>query len=175
MLLDLRGFRGEVDRVSHTFAPAALQLEGEDFRVRVPVQFSAEVRKDAQKVRLVGRVKTTLETDCGRCLEPFEIPVDAPFDLLYLAEPAGTQAGEGKIQDVDVGVSFYKDDTIDLGEVMREQFFLALPMKPLCRPDCQGLCPICGKNRNREPCDCQETWVDPRLAGLKKLLKHNDG
>ena len=46
--------------------------------------------------------------------------------------------------DEDLGVSFYKDDAIDLGEVMREQFYLALPMKPLCRPDCQGLCPICG-------------------------------
>ena len=175
MLLDLRGFRSGVDQVSRTFAPSAFDLTGEEFRVAAPVVLAAEVRKDAQKVRLVGRVKTTLETDCGRCLEPFEIPVDAPFDLLYLAESAGTQAGEGEIQDVDVGVSFYKDDTIDLGEVMREQFFLVLPMKPLCRPDCQGLCPICGKNRNREPCDCQATWVDPRLAGLKKLLKHNDG
>jgi uncharacterized protein len=53
---------------------------------------------------------------------------------------------------------------------MREQFFLTLPMKPLCRPDCQGLCPVCGKNRNREQCDCKAEWVDPRLAELRKLL-----
>jgi uncharacterized protein len=76
------------------------------------------------------------------------------------------------VQDADVGVSFYKDDTIDLGEVMREQFFLALPMKPLCRPDCRGLCPVCGKNRNIEQCECREEWTDPRLAPLKKLLDH---
>ena len=68
-------------------------------------------------------------------------------------------------------MSHYKDDVIDLGEVMREQFFLALPMKPLCRPDCKGLCPICGANRNRQQCECREEWVDPRLAGLKNLLK----
>jgi len=170
MLLDLRGFRGEIDRVSQTYEPAAFHLEGEDFRVIAPVQLTAEVRKDAQKVRLVGRVKTTLETNCGRCLEPFEIPVDAPFDLMFLPDSAGPGANEREMQDADVGVSFYKDDTIDLGEVMREQFFLALPMKPLCRPDCLGLCPVCGKNRNREQCDCRTDWVDPRLAGLKKLL-----
>ena len=170
MLLDLRGFRGEADRISRTYDPKAFALEGEDFRIKTPVDFSAEVRKDAQKVRLVGRMRTTLETDCGRCLDPFEIPVDAAFDLMFLPETGATPEGERELQDADVGVSFYKDDTIDLGEVMREQFFLALPMKPLCRPDCQGLCPVCGVNRNRERCDCRAEWVDPRMAELKKLL-----
>ena len=52
---------------------------------------------------------------------------------------------------------------------MREQFYLALPMKPLCREDCRGLCPVCGINRNRETCSCQATWVDPRLEALKSF------
>ena len=170
MLLDLRGFRGEADRISRQYAPADFSLSGEDFRVTAPVEFSAEVRKDAQKVRLVGRLRTVLETDCGRCLEAFAIPVDTTFDLMFLPLADATSAGEREVQDADIGVSFYKDDVIDLGEVMREQFFLALPMKPLCRPDCKGLCPVCGANRNREPCDCRAEWVDPRMAGLKKLL-----
>lgn len=171
MLLDLRGFRGGVDKIARTYAPGRFSVEGEEFRVQAPVELSAEVRKDAQKVRLVGRVRTTLEADCGRCLEPFEIPVDAAFDLMFLPETDAPAAGEREMQDADVGVTFYKDDVIDLGEVMREQFLLALPMKPLCRPDCQGLCPVCGINRNRETCDCRSEWVDPRLAGLKKLLE----
>jgi uncharacterized protein len=177
MLLDLRGFRGEVDRVARTWEPGAFELEGEDFRLIAPVELSAELRKDAQKARLVGRLKTTLEVDCGRCLEAFEIPVDAKFDLMFLPESGGTPDGDGEkeVQEADVGVSYYKDDTINLGEVVREQFFLVLPMKPLCRPDCKGICPECGKNRNREQCDCRAEWVDPRLAGLKKLLTNNDG
>lgn len=170
MLLDLRGFRGEVDRVDRTYQPAAFDVKGEDFRLQAPVRLTVEVRKDAQKVRLVGGVRTTLGVDCGRCLDTFEIPVDAKFDLLFLPEGPLEAEGEHQLHDADTGVSFYKDDVIDLGEVMREQFFLALPMKPLCRPDCRGLCPICGKNWNREECDCREEWVDPRLAGLKKLL-----
>lgn len=170
MLLDLRGFRGEVDRVVRTYEPARFDLEGEDFRLKAPVELAAEIRKDTQKIRLVGKIRTTLDVNCGRCLEPFDIPVDTAFDLMFMPEPAVPRDGEHQVHDTDVGVSSYKGDTIDLGEVMREQFFLALPMKPLCRQDCRGLCPVCGVNRNREQCDCREEWTDPRLAVLKKLL-----
>ena len=169
-MLDLRGFRGGVDQVARVFQPDVFKLEREEFRVVAPVEFTAQVTKDAQKVRLVGRVRTTLEANCGRCLEPFAIPVDAPFDLMFLPTSDEPSTRENEIAADDVGVSFYQDDAIDLGEVMREQFFLALPMKPLCQPECQGLCPVCGKNRNRDACDCRTEWVDPRLAELKKLL-----
>ena len=172
MLLDLRGFRGGIDQVDRTFDPGAFSLPNEEFRIVAPVHLTAQVSKDAQKVRLTGRVKTTLETDCGRCLELFTIPVDAGFDLMFLPEAENAAGGdEEEVSNEDVGVSFYKEDVIDLGEVMREQFFLALPMKPLCKADCQGLCPTCGVNRNREQCACTSEWVDPRLAGLKKLLE----
>jgi uncharacterized protein len=172
MLLDLRGFRGGTEEISREFEPGALAQDGDDFRVVAPVQLTARAVKDAQKIRLTGRVRTTLETDCGRCLEPFAIPVDAPFDLMFLpeAEAARRPGGEQEMQEDDAGVAYYKDDVIDLGAVMREQFILALPMKPLCREDCQGLCPVCGINRNRERCDCRQEWIDPRLAGLKNLL-----
>ena len=101
------------------------------------------------------------------------MPVDVPLELLFL--PAGTDTSaadtdEAEIGEEDLGVSFYRDDEIDLGEVMREQFYLAVPMKPLCREDCRGLCPVCGINRNRETCSCQTDWVDPRLEPLRKLV-----
>jgi uncharacterized protein len=179
MLLDLRGFRGGEDELARQYQPDAFNLAGEDFRVIAPVDLAAKVTKDARKVRLVGRLKTTLETDCGRCLEPFTVAVDAPLDLMFLPEePAvGDPAAKNADDDVelevradDVGVTFYKGDAIDLAEVMREQFYLAMPMKPLCKPDCQGLCPVCGGNRNRERCACRADWVDPRMEPLKKLL-----
>ena len=171
MKLDLRQFRGETEHVVRRFEPSAFALEDEEFRLVAPVEFAADVRKDANKVRLVGRLKTTLECNCSRCLEAFAVPVDAPFDLLFLPTTENTGEGEQEIAEDDVGVSYYRDDVLDLGDVMREQFFLALPMKPLCREDCLGLCPVCGRNRNREPCDCQSNWEDPRLAPLKKLLE----
>ena len=169
MLLDLSRLRAGVERVERRYEPSAIPLSNEDFRISAPVELTAEVRKDARKVRLVGRVTTTLECSCSRCLEPFAVPVDAPIDLLFLPAEQNTGTGEQEVGDDDLGVSYYRDDVIDLAEVMREQFYLALPMKPLCREDCKGLCPVCGINRNRETCTCEETWVDPRMDALRRF------
>ena len=169
LLLDLSRFRGGEERVDRRFEPDTVSVPQEDFRLVSPVVFGADVRKDARKVRLVGRLATVLELGCGRCLEPYRLEVDAPLDLLFLPEEAETGKADGEVTDADVGVSFYKDDEIDLGDVVREQCYLALPMKPLCREECAGLCPTCGINRNRETCQCQPTWVDPRMEALRRL------
>lgn len=169
MVLQLNRFRSPLERVERTFDPADLSAEADDFRVLAPVTLAMDVHKDGRKFRLVGRVATTLEAPCSRCLEPFSMAVDAPFDLMFLPPSADDEAGEQGVDDDDVGVSFYRDDEIDLRDVIREQFYLAMPMKPLCRPECQGLCPICGTNRNVSSCECRTDWVDPRLEGLRGL------
>jgi uncharacterized protein len=169
MLIDLSRFRGGLEHLERTFDPDAFTNDTDTFKVKAPVTIVGELRKDSQKVRLVGRVTSALELECSRCLEPFTVPIDAKVDVLFLPIGANTGEGEQEVGEEDLGVSFYKEDTIDLGEVLREQFYLALPMKPLCRDDCQGLCPICGKNKNRETCDCQNEWVDPRLDALRAL------
>jgi uncharacterized protein len=169
MLLDLGRFRSGVDHLERRYDGADLTRPDDTFRVVSPVEFVVDVRKDAQKVRLAGRVKATLELECSRCLEPFSVPVDAPFDLLFLPLGENDAEGEREVAADDLGVSYYKENVIDLGDLIREQFYLALPMKPLCRQDCVGLCPVCGKNRNREACSCQPEWVDPRLEPLRRL------
>jgi uncharacterized protein len=172
LLLDLSRLRAGTERVDRQIEPSAFADAAGDFRVVSPVVFTAEVRKDGQKARATGRVQATLETGCSRCLEPFTIPVDATFDALFLPASANAGRDEQEVGDEDLGVSFYTNDTIDLGEVIREQFYLAMPMKPLCREDCRGLCPVCGINRNRESCACQATWEDPRLEPLKRFKAH---
>ena len=77
---------------------------------------------------------------------------------------------EREVGDEDLSAAFYRDDAIDLVQLVEEQIYLALPMKPLCTPDCRGLCPQCGVNRNLETCNCQTRWEDPRLSGLKALI-----
>ena len=71
-------------------------------------------------------------------------------------------------------VSYYREGTIDLKEDVREAIILAFPLKPLCRPECRGLCPHCGRNLNEEKCECREEKIDPRLAKLKELLKESE-
>jgi uncharacterized protein len=100
------------------------------------------------------------------------------LDLFYLPRAAGqdeAQEEEVELTDRDVVVGYYEADQLDLGEVVREQVLLALPLKPLCREDCRGLCPTCGRNRNQFPCGCPppEEPGDPRLVPLRKLVDKN--
>ena len=91
----------------------------EDFRVVAPVSLAFDIFKDKQQFRLVGRVQTTLELPCGRCLEPFTTPVDQSFDLRYHPHALNTGEGEQEIEDDDLTTAFYENDEIDLGQLMR--------------------------------------------------------
>jgi len=169
MQLDLTRYRQALGHFSRTFEPADVAEPGDAYRIVAPVALDFDIHKDKEKFRLEGRVRTELELPCSRCLEPFRLPVDAAFDLRFLPATAMATEQERELQDEDVETSYYRNDQIDLNELMREQFYLALPMKPLCGEDCKGLCPQCGTNLNTGTCDCHAEWVDPRLAVLKDL------
>ena len=171
MNLDLRQIQGPRDRIRRTFQGGALsQGGGDQYKVADTVTLDLDVRKDGTKYRVVGRLAATLEFECCRCLEPFRWGVGVDVDLMYLPASENAREGEVRIEESDLRTAFYLDDQIDLGQLMHEQFQLALPMKPLCRDDCQGLCAVCGANRNKSACQCVETWADPRLAVLKSWL-----
>ncbi|TAK17286.1 MAG: DUF177 domain-containing protein [Acidobacteria bacterium] len=195
MRYDLTRFKSGTDRIERTYEPADFGAPTEDFRIVAPVRLVAQLTKHGVRFSLRGHLRTTLELACSRCLEAFEVPVDATLDLTFvpapeppkpvvaIAAPARPKKAPrhghddvdingSEIAADDIGLSEYAGDEIDLGQMMREQFYLALPMKPLCQPDCKGLCPVCGKNRNRETCSCESTWVDPRFEVLRNLKKN---
>lgn len=171
MFLDLSRIRTPLERYEKQYDPEAFAADQESFRVAAPVGLAFDIHKDKDQFRLAGSVKTTLELACGRCLEPFACPVDATFDLRYQPHAQNTGEGEREIEEDDLSTAFYENETIDLGQLMREQFYLSLPMKPLCGEACRGLCPACGTNLNRGVCSCVRDWEDPRFAALKALKK----
>jgi uncharacterized protein len=173
MNLDLTQFRQPETDVVRRFAPEEFDDRTSQFRVVEPVELTFTVHKDQARYRLVGRLKTTLELACGRCLEPFRQSVDASFDIRYLPQSDNAGAAEREVEEDDLSDAFYRDEQIDLRQLMEEQFYLALPMKPLCRPDCKGLCPNCGTNLNDATCECEIRWEDTRLAGLKTLMNRD--
>jgi uncharacterized protein len=126
-----------------------------------------EVQPDGNEVLVTGRLKATVEQTCGRCLESFTARVDAPVDVRLVPKPAGHDSVELGADDLDV--DFYENDELDVTRVVANETTLALPMKPLCREDCRGLCPVCGGNRNTTPCTCDSRPPDPRLAALRDL------
>jgi uncharacterized protein len=174
MLLDLSRMRGARDRFDRTYPPSVFDTAEHDYRVVEPVTLGFDVFKSNREIRLVGRVSTVLELACGRCLEPFTFAIDLPFHVLYLPHTENTGEGETEIEDDDLETAFYRDGVIDLGQLMNEQFYLALPMKPLCREACAGLCPQCGANLNESTCTCQPGWVDPRLDVLRGFTRGED-
>ena len=170
MLLDLTRYRQPLGHFARAFAPGEIASDADAYRVVAPVELEFDIHKDKDKFRLVGRVRTELELSCSRCLEPFRFPVDAAFDQRYLPQSSQTTAeGERELEEDDLETSYYSEDQIDLDELVREQFYLTLPMKPLCREDCKGLCGQCGTNLNTATCGCAPVWEDPRLAALRAI------
>jgi uncharacterized protein len=109
-----------------------------------------------------GTVESQLGLECVRCLEPFVLPITLELEEIFRLPGAGLRP--------DALYAVGDDGWLDLGPLLREQAWVAIPMKSLCHADCRGLCPQCGANLNLESCTCETERVDPRLALLKDLL-----
>jgi uncharacterized protein len=175
MKLDLTRFRRPVEYVDRMLASADLAPVNDGaYQVVAPVELAFNVHKDKRRFRLEGTVRAALELTCSRCLEPFRVDVNARFDLRYLPQSDEVAGGDQEVQDDNVDTSYYRDDEISLNELLQEQMYLGLPMKPLCGEACRGLCSQCGTNLNEGKCKCAATWEDPRLAPLRELRKITD-
>jgi uncharacterized protein len=125
-------------------------------------------------IRLRGDFKGRFQVPCARCVEPVEIPLAADFDLIFRPVGADSDAPERSITAPETEIGYYQKDSLLLEDVLREQVLLSLPVRTLCKPDCKGLCPRCGENRNLEACTCEEGPADPRweaLSGLRGRMK----
>ena len=125
-------------------------------------------------IRLKGNFAGKFQVPCARCVEPVEIPLSAEFDLIFRPAEADSEALERSITAPETEIGYYLKDSLLLEDVLREQVLLSLPVRTLCKPDCKGLCPRCGENRNSTGCTCEEGPADPRweaLAGLRGRIK----
>jgi uncharacterized protein len=125
-------------------------------------------------IRLRGNFQGNFEVPCARCVEPVTIPLTADFDLIFRPAGADSEAPERSITAPETEIGYYQKDSLLLEDVLREQVLLSLPVRTLCKPDCKGLCPRCGQNRNSQACSCDEGPRDPRweaLAGLRSKIK----
>jgi uncharacterized protein len=120
-------------------------------------------------IRLRGRCAGRFLISCARCIEPVEVPIVAEFDLVFRPLEADADAPERSITASETEIGYYQGDGLLLEDVLREQVLLSLPVRTLCKPDCKGLCPRCGANRNLQPCSCDQGPNDPRWEALTEL------
>src|SRR5262245_15801458 len=133
-----------------------------------PLEISGEVSRIDGGYALTARLAYGGELECSRCLAAYPFQEDETFSLvLYPRRPAATDEVELAKDDLDA--LFYDEPTVPLAPIAEERVQMALPMKPLCRPDCKGLCAECGKDLNQGPCACAHEAVDPRWEALKAL------
>jgi uncharacterized protein len=151
---------------------------GQDLQQSTPLQASGRAQlveehqgkqQTIKDIRLTGDLAAKFELACARCLEPVEHEVGRKFDLLY--RPLGTDSGreELSVTAAEAEIGYYQGEGMLLEDALREQVLLALPLKAICRENCKGLCPHCGKNLNAEQCSCAEPMEDPRWSALKEI------
>jgi uncharacterized protein len=168
ILLDLREF--EEFPASATLSAGPGQIGADDDRlvkideatVRLAIQMSHE------EFFCQGQIDARLTLECARCLTPFTVEVSEPVDFIIRSETRESEPGA--IDDEDYVFFKGNDLTADIVDPVRQAIVLSLPLKPLCREDCRGLCPQCRINWNEGSCDCEVKVNDPRWDGLKDLF-----
>lgn len=115
----------------------------------------------AQGLYVEGTLRGTLQLDCARCLDPFDQELAPTIGELFYYPAEGAD---------DPVLAIPETAMLDLRPLLREMMLLAIPTRPVCRADCKGLCPVCGKNLNEEECSHPQETIDPRLAPLQSLL-----
>ncbi|HSB42751.1 MAG TPA: DUF177 domain-containing protein [Methylomirabilota bacterium] len=153
--------------------PEGLRIEGTEEFPR-PFQDDAwrleavalTVEKEGDTVFVRGELTARVPLTCGRCVEPYTVTVHPAVDARFVPSPA-TRGEERELGTDDLETDVYQNGVLDLTALLETETTLALPMKPLCRETCRGLCPVCGGNRNVTACACEPHAPDPRWAALK--------
>jgi len=139
-----------------------------EFHVREPIAVKVSYYRAGPELFFQGDMHASTAATCARCAEEFVAPSGRNFRFILAPRAIGF-AGEKDLRDEDLEFSLYDGDQVDLSPLIREQFLLSLPTRPLCREDCRGLCPKCGVNLNHTQCDCAAETGHPGFAALRNL------
>ncbi len=133
----------------------------EDDVTLTPLKGSFQAIRNSKGIYITGQLYSNIGAECARCLDPVQQTITIQLDDLFFYPPQSTPAGE---------FSVGEDGFLDLAPLVRQLSLLEIPMQPVCRPDCKGICAECGQNLNEATCDCGIDPIDPRLASLRSLL-----
>jgi len=119
-----------------------------------------------ERICFDGTARTVLQMSCDRCLERVDVSLETPVNASFVRQNGvETEITFDNMDEVPL-----EGDEIPLEEVILSDVSLSIPMKVLCKEDCKGLCPVCGKDLNFGACDCEEDNLDPRWDALKSLF-----
>lgn len=150
-------------------------LERYDLLELSPVRWKGQVVFADPGYYLKARLSYDQTLSCGRCLKPIVEHFEPEVELMIEQDrPHAGGGGERELKEDELGVLTVEGEVLDTDPILIEQLQLNVPMKPLCQEDCQGICPVCGADRNAGACTCHEETADPRWAGLAALKSRLD-
>ena len=172
MFLSVKEMEKRKIRFDESFQAGQIDFSGEDLELGSPLRVagSAELLPHTGgEVRIRGRYTVEMTAQCDRCLGRARFPLDESFDLFYRPMVEIAREEEVAIDEGESEIGFYENGGLELEDILRERVLLALPMQRICSETCQGICPVCGKNRNDGACECKPDTTDDRWGALRKL------
>ncbi len=170
MRIELSELEGGNGGFAHEYQPGELVLDDERLTVIDRPKITGRVKRDGNRVKLVGIVEGQVQVECDRCLKPVIVPVTPNVNIEYMTAADYQSQHAVELGEQDMNVVVFDGQSIDVDALVAEELQLALPDHVLCKPDCKGICSVCGADRNSNQCSCETSEVDPRWAALKKLV-----
>lgn len=125
------------------------------------------LQRSSQGIEVTGSIRAAIALPCARCLKECTVPIVAEFkEYLILPKYAPSEQDKELFHD-DLDISFLPEEGVELRDIVEEQIWLNIPIKPLCDNECKGLCTICGADLNSGECGCDRSVGDSRFAALK--------
>lgn len=171
MRIELDRLEESDGKFSRVYAIDDLVLGDEEVRLIAPAEISGHARRNGGEVELRGKLQAKLESVCGRCLQPVEVPISTDFTERFVRAVGWAADEQHELQEDDLNLAVFDGAAIELDDLLREEILLAVPANVLCREDCQGLCPICGIDKNLGSCQCETKEIDSRWQKLKELQR----
>ena len=168
--LSLESVLDEPVPFSFELAFSTEKLDREPLLEVSPVLFEGEISRIEKGFALEGRLSYQGRLECSRCLAGYPFETREDFTLL-LTKRITAAGGEISLQGDELDEYFYDDPVVPVAPIVEERIQMAVPMKPLCREDCRGLCPRCGEDLNVTECGCAAEEADPRWEALRLLKK----
>jgi uncharacterized protein len=134
------------------------------------VRGEARLTRTGPGITVEGWIATALALECARCLAPVTLPVRVPLQEEFVPTVDVRTGVALRLDPLSDAFPIDAAHVLDLTEAVRQQVVVAAPLRPLCRPDCAGLCPDCGRDLNEGPCGCGPALPDSPFAALKQLL-----
>jgi uncharacterized protein len=134
-----------------------------------PLKVTTTIYRAGSKYVLEGHLSGGLTIRCDRCLEPYDIELESDFRVFLAPDVPHAGQNEVELNEEELAFDFIVGNEVELEGIIREQVFLSIPMKCVCREDCAGLCVQCGADLNRQACKCKARSGHPGFAQLKKL------